>query len=48
LTGFVVDASVALKWFLPEVHSDAAARLLREGYRLHAPDLIRAEFGNVL
>lgn len=48
MTEFVVDASVALKWFLPEVHSDSAARLLREGYRLHAPDLIWAEFGNVL
>jgi predicted nucleic acid-binding protein len=48
LTGFVVDASVALKWFLPEVHSEAASCLLREGHRLHAPDLIWAEFGNVL
>jgi hypothetical protein len=24
----VVAASVALKWFIPEIHSDAAARLL--------------------
>lgn len=48
MTRYVVDASVAIKWFLPEVHSEAAARLLRPAYRLLAPDLIWAEFGNVL
>ena len=25
---FVVDASVAIKWFFPEIHGDAALRLL--------------------
>jgi predicted nucleic acid-binding protein len=45
---FVVDASVAIKWFLPEIHSDAALRLLAEQHTLHAPDLIFSEFGNVL
>ena len=25
---FVVDASVVIKWFVPEIHSDAARRLL--------------------
>jgi predicted nucleic acid-binding protein len=44
----VVDASVAIKWFLPEIHSDAALRVLAGGHTLHAPDLIFAEFGNVL
>lgn len=48
MTRYVVDASVAIKWFLPEVHSEAAARLLRRAYRLLAPDLIWAEFGNAL
>jgi predicted nucleic acid-binding protein len=48
LSRWVVDASVALKWFLPEVHSDEAVRLLRDDYLLFAPDLIWAEFGNVL
>jgi predicted nucleic acid-binding protein len=45
---FVVDASVAIKWFLPEVHSDAALRLIAQQHTLHAPDLIFSEFGNVL
>jgi predicted nucleic acid-binding protein len=43
----VVDASVAVKWVLPEEHSAAAARLLDEDYELLAPDLIWAEAGNV-
>jgi len=45
---FVVDASVAVKWLLPEVHSGAARALLRAEVDLLAPDLIRAEVGNVL
>ncbi len=45
---FVVDASVAIKWFLPENHSEAALRLLTQPHTLHAPDLIFSEFGNVL
>lgn len=44
----VVDASVAIKWFVPEIHSDAAARLLEPGLSLCAPDLILAELGNVV
>ncbi|SRR5581483_1240579 len=44
----VVDASVAAKWFLPEIHSDAAARLLDPAITLYAPDLIVSEFGNIL
>ncbi len=43
-----MDAGVAIKWFLPEVQSDEAVRLLRDDYQLFAPDLIFAEFGNVL
>jgi predicted nucleic acid-binding protein len=39
---------VAIKWFLPEIHSDAALRLLVQQHTLHAPDLIFSEFGNVL
>jgi len=45
---FVVDASVAIKWFFPEIHSDDALRLLAQQHTLHAPDLIFSEFGNVL
>jgi predicted nucleic acid-binding protein len=44
----VVDASVAAKWFLPEIHSDAAARLLDPAIALYAPDLIVPELGNIL
>jgi predicted nucleic acid-binding protein len=48
MTKVVVDASVAAKWFLPEIHSDAAARLLDPTIALYAPDLIVPEFGNIL
>lgn len=44
----VVDASVAAKWFLPEPDAPAALRLLTARHRLAAPDLIHAEFGNVV
>jgi len=44
----VVDASVAVKWFVPEVHSEAAARLLDGEIAIYAPDLIGPEFGNIL
>ena len=44
----VVDASVAIKWFVPEIYADAARRLLREGMTLLAPDLIWAEVANAL
>lgn len=44
----MVDASVAIKWFVPEVHAQAARRLLHEGFELLSPDLIRSEVGNVL
>ena len=45
---FVVDASVAIKWFLPETHSDGALRLLAGEHTLYAPNLIFSDFGNVL
>lgn len=45
---FVVDASVALKWYVPEVHSEDALRLLRRGNEFHVPDLFFAEAGNIL
>ena len=45
---FVVDANVAIKWFVPEVHHEAARRLLREDFELLSPDLVRPEVGNVL
>ena len=48
MSDLVVDASVAIKWFLPEIHGEAALRLLEGQYTLCAPDLIFSEFGNVL
>ncbi|MGB5440332.1 MAG: type II toxin-antitoxin system VapC family toxin [Gammaproteobacteria bacterium] len=44
----VVDASVAIKWYLPEVHADVAIRCLDEKYNLLVPDLFLAEFGSIL
>jgi predicted nucleic acid-binding protein len=44
----VVDASVAIKWFVPEIHSAAAARLQDPKLILSAPDLIGPEFGNTI
>ena len=44
----VIDASVAVKWFLPEEDSDAARAILRSGHDLLAPDLLYAEVGSVL
>ena len=48
MSRFVVDASVALKWFLPEADGECAARLRREGTDLDAPDLLHAEVANAL
>ncbi|WP_422929684.1 type II toxin-antitoxin system VapC family toxin [Singulisphaera sp. PoT] len=39
----VVDASVAAKWYLPEVGSDAALGLLAGPHLLYAPELVRIE-----
>lgn len=44
----VVDASVAIKWFIPEVHAIAAGHLLHKNFKLLAPDLIFAEVGSIL
>jgi len=45
---YVVDTSVAVKWFLPEVHSEAALRLHAPTHQLHLPAFSIVEFGNVL
>lgn len=44
----VVDASVAVKWFLPEDGSVQAGTLLEGKHRLIAPDLLWTEVANVL
>jgi predicted nucleic acid-binding protein len=48
MTIFVVDASVVVKWFVPEVHSAEAHRLLMPENELVAPDLLFAELANVM
>jgi predicted nucleic acid-binding protein len=45
---FVVDASVVVKWFVPEIHSDAARRLLVLPHEYVAPDLLFAETSNTI
>jgi hypothetical protein len=44
----VVDASVVIKWFIDEVHAEAARRLQAEHYDLLAPDVLWPESGNIL
>jgi predicted nucleic acid-binding protein len=46
LTSFVVDASVAIKWFVEEPGSEWAVLLL--DHSLAAPDLLGPELANVL
>jgi predicted nucleic acid-binding protein len=43
MSAFVVDASVVIKWFDPDVHTDAAQRLLGLSHEYVAPDLLFAE-----
>ena len=47
-TRLVVDASVAVKWFVDEEGSDVADALLDGRRELHAPRLMAAEVGNAL
>ena len=44
----VIDASVAIKWFAPELLSREAERLLDGGDALFAPDLLLVECGNII
>lgn len=45
---FVVDSSVAIKWYFPEIHNDAAGRLLNPAYHLHVPHLFLLEIINTV
>lgn len=52
MDNLVVDSSVAIKWFVDETYSGDARRIL-EGYEngslsFCAPDLLNAEFGNIV
>jgi len=48
VSAFVLDASVVIKWFVPEIHSDRAKRLLETANQYVAPDLLFAEVGNTI
>lgn len=48
MTTAVIDSSVAVKWFVPEVLSEEAAHLLDGSWELFAPGLLFPECGNTL
>ena len=45
---FIVDASVAVKWFIEEEYSDSALSVLNESNQLHAPDFLLLEIDSVI
>lgn len=44
----VVDASVAIKWFVDETLHENARQILIDREKLHAPDLLIPEVGNIV
>ncbi len=44
----VVDASVAVKWYIGEHLNDIAEKLLEGSFELFAPELIVPEFGSII
>lgn len=44
----VLDASVAVKWYVNENYTVNAEKLLDGSYELHAPELIFPEAGNII
>ena len=47
MTTYVVDASVAMKWFVPEELSQEALTYLSDEHELLTPDLLWPEFANI-
>jgi len=45
---YVVDTSVAAKWFFDEEHTDNALRLLDDRNELHVPDFLLIEVDSIL
>ena len=48
MTVYVVDASVAVKWFVPEELTEEALSYLSDEHELLAPDLLWPEFANIV
>jgi predicted nucleic acid-binding protein len=48
MSAYVVDASVAAKWFLQEDYSDSAVLLLDKQNQLHSPDFLMLEIDSLV
>jgi predicted nucleic acid-binding protein len=48
VTPLIVDASVAVKWFVAETHSQEASALLQDKYELRVPAHFFSEVANAL
>ena len=48
MSTYVVDASVAAKWLMPEAHTQEARRLLAGLHELRAPDLFWLEMHGIV
>lgn len=48
MTTYVVDASVAVKWFVDEVHSELARKLIGLDVDRRAPDFLLVEVANTM
>jgi len=48
MTMLVLDASVVVKWFVPEIYEAEAKSLLNPANQFSAPDLLFAEIANVM
>ena len=48
MKSFVVDASVAIKWFVLEEHTVESRLLLDENFELFSPQLLFTEYGNIV
>jgi predicted nucleic acid-binding protein len=44
----VLDASVAIKWYVPEVHTAEALRFMSPAFAMHVPSFFAAECGNTI
>lgn len=45
---FVIDASVAIKWYIPEIYELEAEKLFSRRAEFHVPELIIPEFSNII
>jgi predicted nucleic acid-binding protein len=45
---YVVDASIAVKLYVPEIHSSRAIRFFADGHELIIPEFMLAEFANIV